>query len=180
MRENRTFLKFQKNSADRRETNPTITNDVKMVLSPIGIAVCCNNNILDILTNKPAKMRCNEVKRKSTTGTMKLEEPANDNTKSIIIPNKPRLTAKSALIHTKKTIAGGASKRSVDHFIYYEVGARIYEMYFNFLDRARPRHRHHRHHRRPHPTPPRVQPSGVIQRPGSSRAGVIQSPEEEQ
>ena len=79
-------------------------------------------------------MRCNEVKRKPTTGTMKLEEPANDNTKSILIPNKPRLTAKSALIHTKKTFAGGASKRSVDHFIYDEVGARIYEKYFDFLD----------------------------------------------
>ena len=121
MCENRTFLKFQKNSAEGRKTNPTITNEIKMVFRPIGIAGGFTHNTLDILTNKPTKMRCNEVKRKPTTGTMKLEEPANDNTKSILIPNKPRLTAKSALIHSKKTFAGGASKRSVDHFIYDEV-----------------------------------------------------------
>jgi hypothetical protein len=160
-----------------------------LVLSPIGIAVCCNDNILDVLTNKPAKMRCNEVKRKSTTGTMKLKEAANDNTKSINAPYKPRSTTKSALIHSKKTIAGGASKRSVGHFISrsltksHEVEVRIYEKYFNFFGSCSPRRPHPR--RRPHPTPPRVQQprviqSRVIQSGGHPEQGVIQSPEEEQ
>ena len=95
-------MKFQKNRSERRKTNPTITNDVKVVIDPIGIAVGFTDDILDILTNKHTKMRSNQVKRKSTTGTMKLEQPANDNTKRILIPNKPRRTMKAALIHTKK------------------------------------------------------------------------------
>jgi hypothetical protein len=73
MREDGTFLKFQKNGAEGRKTNPTITNEVKMVIRPIGIIGGFTHNILDILTNQPTKMRCNQVKRKPTTGTMKLE-----------------------------------------------------------------------------------------------------------
>jgi hypothetical protein len=76
MREDGTFLKFQKNRSERRKTNPAMTNSLVMVISPIGIAVIdasLTHDILDILTNKPAKMRCNQVKRKPTTGTMKLE-----------------------------------------------------------------------------------------------------------
>ena len=82
-------MKFQKNSSERRKTNPTITNEVKMIISPIGIIGGFTHDILDILTNKPTKMRRNQVKRKPTAGTMKLEQPTNDNTKRILIPNKP-------------------------------------------------------------------------------------------
>jgi hypothetical protein len=92
MREDGTLLKFQKNSSERRKTNPTITNSLEMVLGPIGIAVGFTHDTLDILTNKPTKMRRDQVKRKPTAGTMKLEQPTNDNTKRILIPNKPRLT----------------------------------------------------------------------------------------
>ena len=92
MREDGKLLKFQKNGSERRKTNPTITNSLEMVLSPIGIAVGFPDDTLDIVTNKPTKMRRDQVKRKPTAGTMKLEQPTNDNTKRILIPNKPRLT----------------------------------------------------------------------------------------
>ena len=87
-------MKFQKNSSERRKTNPTVTNPVEMVRSPVMILAVPHHthNTLDILTNKPTKMRRNKVKRKPTTGTMKLEQPANNNTKRILIPNKPRPT----------------------------------------------------------------------------------------
>jgi hypothetical protein len=56
----------------------------------------------DMLTNERANMWGDEMKRKLATGTMKLEIPPNDNTKSIFGPDEPRLTIKPTLINTKK------------------------------------------------------------------------------
>lgn len=101
--ENRTLLKFQKDRAERRKTNPTSANPVKMVRSPVMILVVPHRHFcLDVLTNKRPKMRGNEMKRKLATRTMKLEKSANNNTKSTVSPYEPRLTTKTTFVNTKK------------------------------------------------------------------------------
>ena len=105
VRDNRILLKLQKNRADRRKTNPTMTNEVKMIRGPVVIMAVPDTNLeFDMVTNKRAKMRGDEMKRKFAAGTMKLEEATNDNTKSIDSPYKPRFAAKTALIYSKKVV----------------------------------------------------------------------------
>jgi hypothetical protein len=92
-------LKFQKNSTERRKTNPTRTNSLEVVLRPPGIAVGFTDNTANILTNKRAKTSSNHGKRHGAgTATMKLEKPTNNNTKRILIPNETRRAAKPATI----------------------------------------------------------------------------------
>jgi hypothetical protein len=101
--ENRTLLKFQKDRAERRKTNPTSANPVKMVSGPVMILIVPHRHFgLDVLTNKRPKMRSDEMKRKLATGTMKLEKSANNNTKSMVSPYEPRLTTKPTFVNTKK------------------------------------------------------------------------------
>ncbi|NBW26071.1 MAG: hypothetical protein EBR89_11890 [Betaproteobacteria bacterium] len=103
MRKHRTITKFQKNRTDRRKTNPTSTNQVEMRIRPVMIRVIPHTHLgLDVLTNEPTKMRGDEMKRKTTTRPMKLEETPNNNTKSINIPYKPRPATKTTTIHSKK------------------------------------------------------------------------------
>jgi hypothetical protein len=103
IRDDRKLLKLQKNCTDRRKTNPTSANPVKMIGSPVMImAVPYTHLEFDMLTNQRAKMRGDEMKRKLATGTMKLEIPPNDNTKGLLGPDEPRLTIKTAFVNTKK------------------------------------------------------------------------------
>ena len=57
-----TFLKFQKNSAERWETNPTSANSLEMIFGKVGIAVRSTHNTLHMLTNERAKMRRDDMK----------------------------------------------------------------------------------------------------------------------
>jgi hypothetical protein len=47
-------------------------------------------------------MRRDEMNRKTRPTTMKLEEPTNNNTNSIFIPDESRPTMKTTTIHSKK------------------------------------------------------------------------------
>jgi len=83
--------------------NPTAANPVKMIRSPVVILVIPDTQMeLDIFTNERTKMGRDEMKRKFTAGTMKLEIALNDNTKSRVGPHEARLTTKPAFIITKK------------------------------------------------------------------------------
>jgi hypothetical protein len=57
---------------------------------------------LDVLANERSKMRGDEMKRKLAARTMKLEKSLNDNTKSPLGPDEPRLTTKTTFVNTKK------------------------------------------------------------------------------
>lgn len=83
--------------------NPTVANPVEMIRSPVVILVTPDTQMeLDVLTNERTNVRGNEMKRKFTAGTMKLEIALNDNTKSRVGPDEARLTLKTAFINTKK------------------------------------------------------------------------------
>jgi hypothetical protein len=74
-------LELQKNSAERRKTNPTSTNSLEMIFGKVGIAVRSTDNRLDTVTNKSTKMRGDGMKRNTAwTRPVKLEKSANNNT----------------------------------------------------------------------------------------------------
>ena len=98
-----TLLELQKNSAERRKTNPTSTNSLEMNFGKVGIAVRSTDNRLDTVTNKSTKMRGDGMKRNTAwTRPVKLEKTANNNTESIQRPNETRRPAKFASIDSGK------------------------------------------------------------------------------
>jgi len=100
---NLTLLKLQKNSSERRKTNPTSTNDLEIVFSKVRIAVGITHKRLDALTNKSMKMRGDGIKRNTAwTTPVKLEKSANNNTESIQSPNETRRPTKFASIDSGK------------------------------------------------------------------------------
>jgi hypothetical protein len=74
-----------------------------MVCGPVMIMVVPHTHFgLHVLPNERSDMRGDEMKRKLAARTMKLEKSLNDNTKSPLGPDEPRLTIKTTLINTKK------------------------------------------------------------------------------
>jgi hypothetical protein len=104
-------LKLQKNSAERRKTNPTRTNSLKVVVREIRIAVRRAHKRLDTITNNIAKMRSDGIKRDTARTTpVKLEKSANNNTESIRSPNETRRAAKFASIDSTKRTSHNLSE----------------------------------------------------------------------
>ena len=97
-----TLLELQKNSAERRKTNPTSTNSLEMIFGKVGIAVRSTDNILHMIANERTKMRGDVVKRKSRLGTMKLEDTVNDDTERFLSPDETRGPTKFASIDSGK------------------------------------------------------------------------------
>jgi hypothetical protein len=62
-------LELQKNSTERRETNPTSTNSLEMVFCKVRIAVIMRDNILDMLANERTKMMGDGMKRNTAWTT---------------------------------------------------------------------------------------------------------------
>jgi hypothetical protein len=71
--------------------------------SPRRIGVRITHNRLDMLANKVAKMRSDNIKRNTMrTTTMKLEKSANNNAERFLGPNESRRSAKLASIDSSK------------------------------------------------------------------------------
>jgi hypothetical protein len=103
-----TLPKFQKNSAERRKTNPTSTYSLDMIFGKVGISVRVADERLDIVPNKRLKMRRDFDKRnpmKRRNRPVKLEISPNNNIKSILSPDETGRTIKSALIFSKKLLS---------------------------------------------------------------------------
>jgi hypothetical protein len=123
-----TLLKFQKNSTERRKTNPTSTNSLEMIFGKVGISVRSRDNILDMLANERTKMRGDSMKRKSLPAAVKLEKSANDNMESIQSPNETRRPTKFASIDS--------GKRTSIHNMYLtckHAFREIEKKHFNFI-----------------------------------------------
>jgi len=87
MKDTMTLPKFQKNSTERRKTNPTRTNSLKMVFSKVRMT----DNRPDIFTKNSPKMRSDILERKTTfrrKRPVKLEITTNNNIKSILSPDE--------------------------------------------------------------------------------------------
>lgn len=103
-----TLPKFQKNSTERRKTNPTSTDSIDMIFGKVGITVRVDDERFDIVPNKRSKMRRNFDKRnpmKRRDRPVKLEIAANNYTESILTPDETGRTIKSALIFSKKLLS---------------------------------------------------------------------------
>jgi hypothetical protein len=103
-----TLPKFQKNSAERRKTNPTSTYSLDMIFGKVGISIRVADERFDIVPNKRPKMRRdfdqrNPMKRRDRP--VKLEISTNNNIKSILRPDETGRTIKSALIFSKKLLS---------------------------------------------------------------------------
>jgi len=103
-----TLPKFQKNSTERRKTNPTSTDSIDMFFGKVGITVRVDDERFDIVPNKRPKMRRNFDERnpmKRRDRPVKLEIAANNYTESILTPDETGRTIKSALIFSKKLLS---------------------------------------------------------------------------
>ena len=103
-----TLPKFQKNSAERRKTNPTSTYSLDMIFGKVGISIRVADERFDIVPNKRPKMRRdfdqrNPMKRRDRP--VILEISTNNNIKSILRPDETGTTIKSALIFSKKLLS---------------------------------------------------------------------------
>jgi hypothetical protein len=108
MNDTMTLPKFQKNSTERRKTNPTRTYSLGVIFGKVGISIRVADERFDIVPNKRPKMRRDFDQRIPTIRRdkpVKLEISTNNNIKSILSPDETGRAVKTALIFSKKLLS---------------------------------------------------------------------------